>query len=179
MKPIRILIPQELFVPAALSHYEEDYEIEELDLGVDRYVFEVPVHWSADITNTGEALLVTGSVEGDVKGECARCLEDARFHVKGQIEGYFLIKPEAELPEDMGTDEYEILPEDKTIDLAPLIKAALVLEMPLVPLCSDDCLGLCPKCGANLNEGDCGCKPDEEPSSPSNPFAALKDYKFN
>ena len=59
----------------------------------------------------------------------------------------------------------------------PLIVAALLLEVPLVPLCDDDCKGLCPQCGANLNEGPCGCSRDEADVEAS-PFAALKNFDF-
>jgi uncharacterized protein len=54
--------------------------------------------------------------------------------------------------------------------------SALIMETPYVVLCREDCAGLCPTCGANLNEGDCGCaaKAASEPD-PMSPFAALKD----
>ena len=61
----------------------------------------------------------------------------------------------------MEGDEFDFLPDNRKIDLVPLIVAALLLEVPLVPLCDDDCKGLCPQCGANLNEGPCGCSRDE------------------
>jgi uncharacterized protein len=46
-----------------------------------------------------------------------------------------------------------------TIDLAPLVREAIMLELPLAPVCSPDCQGLCPTCGADLNDGPCGCAP--------------------
>lgn len=46
---------------------------------------------------------------------------------------------------------------DKTIDLKPAVIANIMLNLPMRVLCSDDCKGLCPKCGHNLNDGDCGC----------------------
>lgn len=146
-------------------------------MGVDKYSFAAPLHWQADITNTGGALLVSGTVKGTAKGSCARCLEDAVFDVEGEIEGYFLIPGQEADLDDLEEDEFDTLPTDEMLDMAPLIEAALVLEMPLVPLCKDDCKGLCPKCGQNLNEGDCGCQSIEV--APANPFAALKDYKFD
>jgi uncharacterized metal-binding protein YceD (DUF177 family) len=47
------------------------------------------------------------------------------------------------------------------IDLAPLTREALLLNLPLAPLCREDCAGLCPRCGADLNAGPCGCGSDE------------------
>ena len=65
-----------------------------------------------------------------------------------------------------------------------LVVAAIVFELPLVPLCDEDCKGLCPTCGANLNEGPCGCE-KEQPDGPDefelvkNPFAALANFSFD
>ena len=55
----------------------------------------------------------------------------------------------------------------------PLIQAAIVLDVPIIPLCTDDCKGLCTTCGANLNEGPCGCQ-HENDVNPNSPFAALQ-----
>ena len=59
--------------------------------------------------------------------------------------------------------------------------AALLLEIPLIPLCDDDCKGLCSTCGANLNEGPCGCAPgdDADFEMAKNPFAALAGFEFS
>lgn len=178
MAPIRIEIPKELFTPSEFHRYSEHAEVGTITVGGVEFAFPDGVEWTADITNTGGALLVSGKVEGVATADCARCLEEASLDVEGELEGYFLISPEAEAPDDMEEDEFERLGEDKAIDMAPLIQAALVLELPQVPLCSDDCAGLCPRCGANLNEGACGCAPDDGPD-PMNPFAVLKDFDFN
>ena len=180
MDPIRIQIPKELFTPAECKHYEEDARLDFLTSGPDLYEFKEPLRWEADITNTGGALLVTGTVEGTATGSCSRCLESVDIPVTGEIEGYFLISPEAAAPEDMEGDEFEFLPEDKTIDMAPLIHAALLLEMPRILLCDEECQGLCPSCGANLNTTECGCVSEDEGASPSeNPFAVLKNVTFD
>ncbi len=179
MSPIRIEIPKELFTPAECKHYEEDARIDYLTVGPDIYEFKQPLHWQVDITNTGGALLVVGTVEGEATGSCARCLGDATFPVTGEIEGYFVINSEDEAPEDFEEDEFDYLPDDKAINMAPLIQAALVLEMPQVPLCDENCKGLCPKCGSNLNDGDCGCKDgDTDEMAADNPFSVLKDFDF-
>lgn len=176
MEPIKIAIPNELFSPAEMAHFEGEADLGVLKAGPDLYTFTAPLAWSADITNTGDALLVTGTAEGEAVTACARCLEDVTLPVTGDIEGYFLIGGEdAEAPEDMDEDEFDVLPADNKIDLAPLITAAVLLEVPLVPLCRDDCQGLCTACGANLNEGPCGCEPAGEGApDAANPFAVLK-----
>jgi uncharacterized protein len=52
---------------------------------------------------------------------------------------------------------------DDTIDLGPLVRDAIVLELPMAPLCREDCRGLCPQCGADRNEGDCSCAAPKDP----------------
>ena len=64
--------------------------------------------------------------------------------------------------DDADEDFYPIT--DDTIDLGPLVRDAIVLELPMAPLCRDDCAGLCPQCGANRNEGDCSCVAPRDPA---------------
>ena len=180
MREASVFIAPELFAPAESSHFEGELELDIFEAGPDEYTFEGPLAWQVDVTNTGDAFLVMGTVECDAKTACARCLEDATFRMVGEIEGYYLIEPDEEASEDMDGDEFDLLPESNTIDLVPLITAALLVEVPLVPLCDDDCEGLCLQCGKNLNEGPCECAPaaEDDASMKPNPFAALKDYKF-
>ena len=68
------------------------------------------------------------------------------------------------------------------IDLTEALFSTLLFETPYVVLCKPDCKGLCPHCGANLNEGDCGCAErveQERALSPDNPFAVLSQLKFD
>jgi uncharacterized protein len=61
-----------------------------------------------------------------------------------------------------GDDDFEIIPKTQTfIDISQRVHDAIMLNISLKPLCSEDCRGLCPMCGANLNEGECDCTPDK------------------
>lgn len=180
MEGLRIHVPSELFAPAESSHFEGSLDIPVMKAGPDFYSFVGPLAWQVDISNTGDAFLVTGTVEGQAKTACARCLDEFCFDVTGEIEGYFLIDGEKAAPEDMDDDEFAVLPVDDTIDLEPLIMAALMLEFPLVPLCKEECKGLCSRCGSSLNDGPCDCDPiDDDDTTPPNPFSALKDFPFD
>ena len=180
MSQTTIKIPSELFALAESSHFEGTIVIDTLEAGPDDYTFAAPLPWSIDVTNTGSALLVQGVVEGQGTCACSRCLEDVTYEFEGDIEGYFLLEgsdaPEGEDEDDPGTDEFDVLPADHMIDLEPLIRAALIVDAVDQPLCKDDCAGLCPYCGANLNEGDCGCI---APPDPTNPFSALAGLSFD
>ena len=178
MKSARIFVPEELFAPAESSSFHGEYELASLTMGPDEYRFQGPLVWDVSVTNTGDALLLMGSVRADARTGCARCLEEFELALEGEVEGYFLLDAADQPPEDMDGDEYEVLGDDHVIDLEPLLVAALLLELPLVPLCDEDCKGLCPTCGENLNEGPCGCRPAEDDAFSTNPFAVLKDFHF-
>ncbi len=183
MDPLIIDIPAELFAPAESSSYAGELSLPVFEFGPDEYRASKPFSWTVSITNVGGALLVAGSVAGEVVTSCSRCLEDATFSVDGEVEGYFLIEGEGEAPDDMEEDEFDVLPEDNKLDLEPLLRAAIYVELPLIPLCREDCAGLCATCGANLNLGPCGCENDAPASddgvNPNNPFSVLKGIKFD
>lgn len=172
----RIAIPQELFALAGSSRFQGTVDLGTLEAGPDAYVFSAPASWAVDVTNTGGALLLSGTVSGRATTACARCLASVEVSLEGEVEEYLLIGERDEGdPRDAAEAEFDRLPEDKVVDLEPYLRAALLMEVPRVPLCSEGCKGLCPQCGADLNEGPCPCgepdAPDEE-----NPFAVLKDF---
>ena len=181
-----IKIPAELFALAESSRFEGTLELPVLAVGPDDYRFSEPISWNIDVTNTGSALLVEGTATGEGVCACSRCLEDTPFDFEGAVEGYYLIGDASsddfdDEDDELGEDEFDVLPADHIIDLEPLIAAALIVDAPQQPLCRDDCAGLCPSCGANLNEGACGCGRDaglEEFDREANPFAALANFKF-
>ncbi len=68
------------------------------------------------------------------------------------------------VPEDSADEDEDAYPmADEVIDLEPLLRDAVLLELPLAPLCAETCLGLCPQCGTNWNESPCDCRPAADP----------------
>ena len=187
--PTTFKVPHNLLTPTETVSVDGQCALESLVLGPDTYTFANPINWQATITNTGSALLVTGSANAVACGTCSRCLDAFEFELEGTLEGYFLFSEDGKPEEGMEKDEFEVLPENKIIDFEPLIKAALLIELPLQPLCKSECKGLCAHCGANLNEGACNCNKNatandgitgsENANSGSNPFAVLKNIKFD
>lgn len=177
----KIQIPNELFAPAESLHFEGVLDIGELNAGPDTYAFAEPVTWSAQISNVGDALLVSGIAQGIARTSCSRCLVDTEYELMGELEGYFIIEQDAEAPDDLEGDEFEYLGDDNVIDMEPIIVSALLMDAPMQPLCSDDCKGLCPVCGCNLNTETCACEApgESEPLKPDNPFSVLSDYRFD
>ena len=160
--PLVIDVPAELFAPAESSSFEGTYDMGEFDFGPDHYKTVGTMQWNAFVSNVGGALLVTGSITGVVVTECSRCLDEVEYDVNGEL---------------------DYLPESNQLDFEPILRAAVLVDLPYVPLCAEDCKGLCPQCGANLNDGPCGCKPVEDDvvrtdSGKPSQFAALKNFKF-
>ncbi|MHB1930154.1 MAG: YceD family protein [Acidimicrobiales bacterium] len=90
-----------------------------------------------------------GTVSSSWRAQCRRCLRP----IGGSID-----VPVRELYRPGGGDDEETYPlGTDTLDLEPLARDALLLGLPLAPLCREDCAGLCPTCGADLAEGGCGC----------------------
>ena len=183
MDSTTIKIPAELFASAESSSYSGVFMPEALHTGPDAYRFEEPLSWSVLVSNTGGALLVSGTVSGQGQTDCSRCLEPIEVPISGEVEGYFLLEDaEAEF-EEGAEEEFDVLGEDDTIDLAALLEAAILVDLPLQPLCKSDCSGLCPDCGANLNEGACDCasrraREDAAAGAAQNPFAKLRELEF-
>jgi len=120
---------------------------------------------SVMIGRTPQGLIVQGKFSADTKLECVRCLREFNFSLNWDITDLYAFNKKS-------VSESELLvPDDAHIDLAPLIREYALLEIPISPLHSPDCKGLCPECGEDLNIRDCGHRPQEDDS----PFAKLKD----
>jgi len=140
------------------------------DIGVDDDAidaFEGPVTVSVHVQRNGDVARLTSVVHAVVKLECARCLEEFTREVSGEftIVARRLRKGEvvrkSEEAADIEDDEEDLVLLDydtNEIDIAENVHDALLLEIPLKSICSENCKGLCPVCGQNLNEGECGCK---------------------
>ncbi len=105
------------------------------------------------ITCTGGVLVLEASVEAEVKTACARCLTEINLPLKFDFsETLVLSGQETEADKDS-----VIFFEGKEIDVAEIAINNLLLNISSKYLCSEDCRGLCSKCGKNLNDGDCDC----------------------
>jgi uncharacterized protein len=95
-----------------------------------------------------EGVLVTGTAATVVEGECSRCLEPLSAEVEVELTELYAY-PDSTTDETTEEDEVSRL-QDDLIDLEPVVRDAIVLALPQVPLCSPDCLGLCVDCGGKL-----------------------------
>jgi uncharacterized protein len=94
-----------------------------------------------------EGVLVTGSAVAPLTGECARCLDPVTSTVEVSFQELYRYLPD---PDDDGDDGEDRFLDGDFLDLEPAFRDAVVLALPLSPLCRDDCPGLCAECGAKL-----------------------------
>jgi uncharacterized protein len=163
--------------------FEEPVEVfpilqEMADSGECLFLEGIRIHLRA--VKVREMVEVEGWVATRVRLSCSRCLKDFDL----PLEETFALTFTRQLPEVMdenGEEGAELSAEDMglilfhgdEIDLADEIQQQVIVALPVRPLCSDSCKGLCPRCGADLNEGECGC----ERKDFNIKFAALKDFK--
>jgi len=97
---------------------------------------------------------VQGVVEAPWAGACRRCLRPTAGVVEVAVRELYTGGGD-------GEETYPLV--DQDVDLEPLVRDAVLLELPVTSLCRPDCQGLCPTCGGDLNEGACGCSPPPDP----------------
>ena len=105
-----------------------------------------PIHLDLRLEGVGDGVLATGVAEVQLRGECARCLTEIAASAEIDLQELFLF-PGVD-PDDVEASRVE----GELIDLEPVLRDAAVLDLPFIPLCREDCAGLCPVCGVNLND---------------------------
>lgn len=114
---------------------------------------------------------VSGDSSFKVTFACSRCLTPFEETLTFPYAAYFQMVDEASTEGDPEDDDFHFIAGDQ-VDVTPHIEEAFVLGMPNVPICSDDCKGLCPNCGSNRNETTCSCSTERiDPR-----LAGLKDF---
>ncbi len=112
--------------------------------------FKTPVHMVGDITNRAGVVRLTAHVTFTFDGLCDRCLAPFTRDYNIAIDHILVTTLENE-------DSDYVLLENYQLALDDLVQADILLELPYKNLCQEDCRGLCPQCGKNLNDGLCGC----------------------
>ena len=104
------------------------------------------------VTNHSGLLLLDGTLEPDLRAVCGRCGNEFDYTVPVALHAKITDK----VADSADEDEFLIM-SDYAVGIEELIRTTLVLELPTRFLCREDCKGLCPKCGCDLNNGECGC----------------------
>jgi uncharacterized protein len=120
---------------------EEVISAGELDLETGEVKYRQPVKVRASIFRITNAVDADLSVTATAYGVCSRCLDEAKIEIKKEFKL-----------------SYQVSGSNQIIDMDPDIREEILLEYAINPVCSPGCKGLCPRCGKNLNEGECNCK---------------------
>lgn len=120
-----------------------------------------------------EGVLLTGTAEVELEGECTRCLEPIEDELVVDLQELYLYDDVTRDGADEELDDEVSTLEEDLLDLEPLLRDAVVLALPFQPLCQDDCPGLCAECGARLADD-----PDHTHEAPIDPrWAGLETFK--
>jgi uncharacterized protein len=126
-----------------------------LDIGLDG-----PVEVSGRLSETGDQeYFWHAHLAGRLRGTCRRCLTDVVYPLDQDVEVLFSADPDA-------ADDPAVYPLPAPVvrvDLRPAVREEVALAVAAYPLCREDCAGLCPRCGADLNAGPCSCGSRTEP----------------
>ncbi len=117
------------------------------------------------VEKDGDVVFVHGRVQSRVPQVCSRCLEPYEAEVDANVETRLVPAPAARGEErELGRDDLETdVYDHDQIDLNALLETETTLGLPMKPLCSESCRGLCPTCGGNRNTTPCACVPAADP----------------
>jgi uncharacterized protein len=159
------------------SDFSHSYAPEEVELEDEGARLIAPAEVSGSASRKGEEVRLRGSIKTEIELLCDRCLAPKRVPLEVEFDTRFIPQAAAAgetdnvelLTEDLGLAAYE----DDSVDLDELVREQILLALPTRSLCREDCKGLCQKCGADLNAGECSCEQSE--TDPR--WAALANWK--
>lgn len=133
--------------------------------------FHAPAEVQVDLEAGRDGILARVRARAQGSAACDRCLGPVTVPIALDYEERFQTPAQAAAsPAGAGDEERRVLYEGDVIDLVEGLRENLTLALPLKFLCREGCRGLCPRCGQNLNEGECGCRVEE----PARPLEALR-----
>ena len=146
--------------------------VEDINLEVEDVNLNGQIHISVKLFREGAKGYVTADIRNEVEIECGKCLEMFTTELNSHFDMQYYPTSDPEkvdwLDESTGIRYYG----EERIDISDDVLRAIIAEIPLWPWCSEDCKGLCHKCGCNLNLGICDCS---RLGSETSPFAVLAD----
>lgn len=158
------------------------YEIEippsKLELDLEDVEFMSQVRGSVNLLrHSDNDIYVKADVSTEIEMQCGKCLEMFLCDIAAMFEVQFTTNHSDNREDSADIEEGERIFDGETFDISEDTRRALVIQVPVWPLCSQECEGLCMNCGANLNEENCTCEDidiiEDDVSDVSSPFAGL------
>lgn len=140
--------------PGDFQRLDLSAELPPYDSQGEALVFPGPVRVNLVVSNTGSAIAVEGEVSGRVRLNCDRCLEPYELVIEAPVKETY-----TQAVQNSGDEAVPF--NGDMIDITPEVMKGIILSLPMKALCRDDCRGLCPKCGCNLNKTSCDCASGE------------------
>jgi len=138
--------------PATRKAYELVVPAKGLTLGGDASVEDgTPVVVDVVLESLTDGLTVNGEVRTEWRATCRRCLGPASGELVAEVSELYQVHP---------TSEDAFTFDGEQLDLEPMVRELVLMELPPAPLCRPDCAGICDQCGADRNVAPCGCEPE-------------------
>lgn len=141
-----------LKITGASVKFDAELDMSDAEFLGETYRFEKPLRIVGEIYNNGQSLTLEADVSGEMLTECSRCLKEMTASVEFSIHEFL-----ARAEDCTDTDGDFILFDGHEVELDDIVSDMFLLNISGKYLCSDDCKGLCPVCGQNLNDGVCEC----------------------
>ena len=143
-----------------LTHVSRTFQPAEFAGESEAYRVVEPVELEFDLHKDKDRFRIDGTVRTVLELPCSSCLEPYRLPVETALDLRYLPVSERSSEDEAQVAEEDVdisYYQDDQIDLSELLREQFYLALPMKPLCRDDCKGLCPQCGTNLNTGTCAC----------------------
>lgn len=124
--------------------------------------------------SVGDGVFVRGRLSGTLRVPCRRCLAEVEREMDQEVD-FLFEELEEEEETEMEGEVYALPERGDELDLTEAVREQVLLHVPRYVVCREECRGLCPRCGADLNTAPCDCVPEEEPS----PWDSLKKIRFD
>lgn len=159
----------------SLEVEDEGRQLNELAGGKLDFSFVSPVKAHLDVSRQGRGFFISGDARATLRMSCSRCTREFDYQFGAHFSSYYERAEQGGKESELKEVDLDInFIHGDELDTAELLLGQVALELPMQPLCSEGCKGLCPRCGADLNLGECGCRDDGKTDSR---FARLKDFK--
>lgn len=159
----------------SLDVVDEGRALNEIAGGKLDFSFMSPVKAHLEISKQGRSFFITGDINATLRLNCSRCTREFDYQFDADFSSYYERTADGEKEKELRAGDLDVnFIEGDELDTAELLLGQIALELPMQPLCTPECKGLCPRCGADLNQGECGCGKEDKPDPR---FAKLKDFK--
>jgi uncharacterized protein len=151
-------------LPEDVSRQEFAASPDEFSLDYEGIEVTDDVHAYGDITKSNDQVIFRGEFSAPVRTLCSRCAEQFERDLESELVFVLSMVPEQEYEqlEDEQSEDFHFIPEGTLeFDFSGLIRDQIILALEMKPLCREECEGICPDCGKNLNYEECTCKDEK------------------